>query len=542
MPAPATTTDFLDVVRKSRLVEESDLVAFAARHVDLPDDPTVIAKALKSDHLLTNFQVEQLLRGKYRGFILGRYKLQDRIGLGGMGQVFLAEHGTMRKKVAIKVLPPDRSSNQFARERFVREARATGQLEHPNLIRAYDLDQDGDVHFLIMEYVDGMSFQDWVTRSGPIDSHRAAYYLWQAASGLAYLSGKGLVHRDIKPANLIVDRVGAVKILDLGLVREEDTADDLTRREDVKFLGTADYLAPEQMANCSKVDVRADLYGLGATGYFMLTGKTPFGGQTMAQKLIAAQTQEARAVHLVNPTVPIELSVIITKLMAKKPADRYQSAEELLSALDPWTETPPDAPLEAEFPNRYGVAAPIPNSAIALSFNLMKAARSGSGNSNGSGSQPKLGSQSSSSSLRLHSHSATEGKDNNAVDTPSPAIVVTPAPKIVDEVKTIVTPKPMFVPLPAPPKSKKAAKPRKGPPPILHVSPLAVEKPAPMPNPEVVPLVDMEELAKRATAAIKLAPERPAKPPKRGFFAFVKSLFSRKPAAVASIRDAAHTR
>ena len=331
MPAPATTSDFLDVVRKSRLVEEPDLVQFQAAHPDLSDDPKVIAAVLLEDKLLTAFQSAQLLRGKYRGFVLGKYKLLDRIGLGGMGQVFLAEHGVMRKRVALKVLPPDRSQNEFARERFVREARTTGQLDHPNLIKAFDLDTDGEVHFLVLEYVDGISFQDLITRNGPLDAHRTAYYLWQAASGLAYLSGRGLIHRDIKPANLIVDRVGAVKILDLGLVREEDNVDDLTKREDVKFLGTADYLAPEQMASCSTVDVRADLYSLGATGYFMLTGRSPYGGKTIAEKLIAAHSTEARAAHLVNPMVPLELSVIITKLMAKKIGDRYQTPEELLA-------------------------------------------------------------------------------------------------------------------------------------------------------------------------------------------------------------------
>jgi serine/threonine protein kinase len=546
MPAPATTTDFLDVVRKSRLVEESDLTAFAGRHPDLPDDPIQIAAALQADGLLTNFQSEQLLRGKYRGFVLGRFKLMDRIGLGGMGQVFLAEHGMMRKKVALKVLPPDRAQNQFARERFIREARTTGQLEHPNLIKAYDLDRDGDVHFLILEYVDGMSFQDWVARSGPLDPHRAAYYLWQAASGIAYLSGKGLVHRDIKPANLIVDRVGAVKILDLGLVREEDAVDDLTRREDVKFLGTADYLAPEQLANCSTVDVRADLYGLGATGYFLLTGKTPYSGQTMAQKLIAAQTSEARAVHLVNPTVPIELSVIITKLMAKKPADRYQTAEELLAALDPWTESPPDPPAEHEFPNREGHTAPIPNSAVALSFNLMKAARGGSGSGSGSGgtsSHNKLCTQASSSSLRLHSATAADTKvaaELPTTETPSPAMVATPGPVAAPAATPTPAAKPTFAPLAVEPKAPPKPRKAKGPPPLAAT----VAPPKPAPAAEPPPLVDMETLKKRASAALKVeskrAPIAPIAPPARGFWAFVKRLFGRSSdEALPSIRDSA---
>lgn len=535
MVAPATTTDFLDVVRKSRLVEEPALELFRANHPNLSDNPQEIAAALKKDGLLTNFQTEQLLRGKHRGFVLGRYKLLDRIGLGGMGQVFLAEHGVMRKKVALKVLPPDRAQNQFARERFVREAQATGQLEHPNLIKAYDLDGDGDVHFLVLEYVDGLSFQEMVTRNGPIDFHRAAYYLWQAASGLAYLSTRGLIHRDIKPANLIVDRVGAVKILDLGLVRSEETVDDLTRREDVKFLGTADYLAPEQMVSCSTVDTRADLYALGATGYFILTGRTPFSGTTIAQKLIAAQTTEARAVHLVNPTVPIELSVVITKLMAKKPGDRYQSPAELLAVLDHWAETPPDPPAEADFPNRDGSAsAPIAVSAVTLSFNMMKAARGTSPSSD------RLGSQSSSSGLRLQAepgesqagvptveaHKGETKVELHSVETPNPnphATSATPGP-------IPVTSRLNFKP--ARTSNKVNSTPTKkfrgeAPPPI----PISSQS-GPMNRPEArttdsqpVALKSLAERANRELAQCHV-PLTQADPPRsRGLWGFIKSLF-----------------
>jgi serine/threonine protein kinase len=554
MPAPATTSDFLDVVAKSRLVEPPDLDEFRSRHPALSDEPKALAKALISDGLLTPFQSEQLLRGKYRGFVLGKYKLLDRIGLGGMGQVFLAEHGIMRKRVALKVLPPDRSSNEFARERFVREARTTGQLDHPNLIKAYDLDGDGDVHFLVLEYVDGLSLQDLVTRNGPLDAHRAAYYLWQAASGLSYLSGRGLVHRDIKPANLIVDRVGAVKILDLGLVREEDGGDDLTRREDVKFLGTADYLAPEQLASCSTVDVRADLYGLGATGYFLLTGKPPYAGATVAQKLIAAQTSEARACHLVNPTVPVELSVVITKLLAKKAADRYQTPGDLLAVLDRWAETPPDPPGEAEFPNRDGSqSAPLPNSAVALSFNLMKAARGGSG---GSSSAHILNKQASSSSLRLHADvagtpnpSASDSPtaenckgetkvSHSVVDTPTPGIVATPAPVAVSPLKTVAPrgrePKPAGVAKPKAPRPPKAAPP---PIPVLGLSAFSAK------NTDPKALVDMDALRERAARATsEVAAERanPASPSTGGFWGFLKSLFGRRKKAdspVPTIRD-----
>ncbi|MFO0935949.1 MAG: protein kinase [Gemmataceae bacterium] len=526
MPAPATTSDFLDVVRKSRLVDESELKKFRLAHPNLSDDPNEIAAAMCSAELLTKFQSEQLLRGKYRGFVLGKFKLLDRIGLGGMGQVFLATHGVMRKQVALKVLPPDRAKNQFARERFVREARTTGQLEHPNLIKAYDLDSDGDVNFLVLEYVDGISLQDLVTRNGPLDSHRTAYYLWQAASGLAYLSRKGLVHRDIKPANLIVDRVGAVKILDLGLVREEEGGDDLTKREDVKFLGTADYLAPEQLASCSTVDVRADLYALGATGYFLLTGKVPYGGGSIAEKLLAAQSSEARAAHLVNPAVPLELSVIITKLMAKKISDRYQTPEEVLEVLDPWAETPPDPPPEKDFPNRDGSqSTPLPNSAVALSFNMMKAARGGSGAST---SSQKLSNQASISSQRLNNIITPapasvnkSGKSSQAsLDTPSPVAQSMPTP-----VQTPAPPKSVFAPIKQPTSPKKSTRAHPSAlPPVLsaaEAAPPVSATPAGEPS-----LVDFEKIRKITDAPTVTEPVTP------GLFArcmdFLKSIFSRK--------------
>src|SRR5262249_27652069 len=141
-------------------------------------------------------QAEQILRGKHKKFFLSKYKILDRIGLGGMGQVFLAEHSTMRRRVALKVMPPDRTENRYSPERFMREVRAAGRLDHPNLVRAFDVDQDGDVIFLVMEFVDGVTLLDLVERHGPLDPDRAAYFLWQAACGLAYLNQGGLVHRD----------------------------------------------------------------------------------------------------------------------------------------------------------------------------------------------------------------------------------------------------------------------------------------------------------------------------------------------------------
>ena len=354
MPAPATTADFLDLVRRSRVIDKARLDAYLIDHAGDAQTPADLARDLRAAGLLTDFQTTQLLRGKHRGFVLGSYRLLDRIGSGGMGQVFLAEHGSLRRRAAIKVLPPDLAGNEFAKERFLREARAAAQLDHPNLVRAFDVCTEGEVIYLVMEYVEGISLHDLVTRFGPLDPARVGYYLWQVAAGLASVHAAGLVHRDVKPANLMVDRTGTAKILDLGLVRSQFDDNELTRGQGVKILGTADFLAPEQAIDCSTVDARADVYSLGATGYFLLAGQVPFPGDKVAQKLIAHQTVPAPRAAATRPGVPTALSDIVAKMMAKNPADRYQTAAEVATALEPWAVAPPPPPAEEEIPIRCG--------------------------------------------------------------------------------------------------------------------------------------------------------------------------------------------
>src|SRR5207247_730125 len=212
-----------------------------------------------------NFQAEQFLAGKWRRFTLGKYKVLERLGAGGMGSVYLCEHKLMRRRVAVKVLPTAKAADPASLERFYREARAVAALDHPNIIRAYDVDHEEDLHFLVMEYVDGLSLQDLVRKSGPLAPATAANYIGQAARGLQHAHEvAGLVHRDIKPGNLIVDRGGTVKILDMGLARFFNDQDDmLTQKYDENVLGTADYLAPEQALDSHNVDIRADVYSLG---------------------------------------------------------------------------------------------------------------------------------------------------------------------------------------------------------------------------------------------------------------------------------------
>lgn len=351
MPVPTCTRDVAELLRKTRLLADEQIDGYLAQH-DGADDPAAVLEKMRDDGLLTPFQADQILKGRHKGFILGKYRLLDRIGMGGMGQVYLAEHMTMRRRVAVKVLPPNRSENPFARERFLREARAAALLEHPNLVRAHDLETDGDVTYLVMDYIDGTTLHDLIMRRGPQPVVRVAHFLKMVAQGLQAVHERLLVHRDIKPANLLMDRVGVVRLLDLGLVRSELDDDALTRGEGAKVVGTADYLAPEQAVSSSKVDGRADLYALGCTAYFLLTGEPPFQAEKLSQKLIAHQVAEPKPLHQIRPEVPVEFSEVIMKLLAKKPEDRHQSAAEVIAKLLPWTSEPYPEPTLEDFPTR----------------------------------------------------------------------------------------------------------------------------------------------------------------------------------------------
>jgi serine/threonine protein kinase len=354
MAAPATSADFLELARKSGVVDEKRL----AGHVEklraagsVPDDPAKLAGLMVRDGVLTHFQAEQLLQGKWRRFTLGKYKVLERLGSGGMGTVYLCEHKLMRRRVAVKVLPTGKAGDKSALERFYREARAVAALDHPNIVHAYDIDQDDMLHFLVMEYVDGASLQDIVKKAGPMDPGRAAHYIRQAAEGLDHAHAAGLVHRDIKPGNLLVDRGGTVKVLDLGLARFfHDDEDILTKKYDETVLGTADYLAPEQAVDSHSVDIRADIYSLGATFYYLLTGKTPFGEGSVAQKLIWHQSRQPRPVTTFRTDVPAGLLAVLDRMMAKDPAQRYQTPAAVAEALAPWTLTAIGPPPEAEMP------------------------------------------------------------------------------------------------------------------------------------------------------------------------------------------------
>ncbi len=335
---------FLDYVERSGLVEpdalSKQLALLREKHGGALPDTNATAVHLINAGLLTSWHVEKLMLGKHRGFFLGNYKLLRHIGSGGMSSVYLAEHKLIRRQRAIKVLPRDKVKDSSYLDRFHREAQATAALDHPNIVRAYDLDNEGDQHYIVMEYIAGKDLNSIVKQEGPLPLELACNYIAQAAEGLSHAHDVNLIHRDVKPANLLVDPKGVVKILDLGLALFSDSEEaSLTVAHNENVLGTADYLAPEQAVNSHKVDHRADIYGLGCTLYFLLTGHPPFNDGTLAQRIAKHQTQMPDDIRKERPECPRDLADICVKMMQKKPEKRYANMTGVSQALESWLTT-----------------------------------------------------------------------------------------------------------------------------------------------------------------------------------------------------------
>ena len=446
MPAPATAEEFIELIRKSGVVEEARVSAYVKQlqsTSNLPTDLSKLAGLFVRDGLLTFFQAEQFLLGKWKRFTIGKYKVLERLGSGGMGQVFLCEHKLMRRKVAVKVLPTAKAEDPSSLDRFYREARAVAALDHPNIVRAYDIDQDDNLHFLVMEYVDGASLQEIIKKTGPMDVSRACHYMYWSAIGLQHAHESGLIHRDIKPGNILVDRLGTVKILDMGLARFfNDDEDMLTKKYDENVLGTADYLAPEQALDSHGVDGRADIYSLGATFYFLLSGSQPFVDGTVAQKLIWHQTRKPKHLREVRSDIPEGVIAIVEKMMAKEASQRYQTPAELAEALAPWVQTPIEAPPEKEMPLISAAAAAIGGGTISTTPRPTPAVprpASGSGSKQGGGSgvliqsnerpsgSAKRGLTKSTPTLSKNSSQASNMEDTARRTEPTPIVESMPA-------------------------------------------------------------------------------------------------------------------
>lgn len=339
--AKVTAEKLLDLVGRSGLDDGNRLPAVVARlretDPSVCDDPDRLAQRLIDENVITRWQSEKLLDGRHKGFFLGKYKLLELLGTGGMSSVYLAEHVLMQRRVAIKVLPQSRVDDTSYLARFRREAQAAAALDHRNIVRAYDIDNDGKNHYIVMEYVQGRDLQMTVKEEGRLDYEVAANYIRQAAEGLDHAHNAGLIHRDIKPANLLVDAEGTVKVLDMGLARfVNETKASLTIAHDENVLGTADYLAPEQAVNSHTVDLRADIYSLGCTLYYVLTGHPPFPTGTLAQRILMHQTQTPASILEERPDAPAALIDLCNRMMSKAPQGRFQTAREVADALQAW--------------------------------------------------------------------------------------------------------------------------------------------------------------------------------------------------------------
>jgi serine/threonine protein kinase len=359
----ATVDDFLSVLQRSRLLSAEQWDA-ARRFAAGPDcsAPAKLAEWLVARQWVTLWQAQRLLAGNSR-FFLGSYRFLEQIGEGAMGAVFKAQHTLMGRIVAIKVLSKARLAHPNALARFYREVQAVAALDHPNIVRAYDAGKAGNTHYLVMEYIEGADLNRWLKRHGKLPIPWACEFARQAALGLHHAHRHGMVHRDIKPANILVswkreDDQPLAKILDLGLARlfagddgsEDrktvddrwllaDAATDATRLEahltrEGTIVGTPDYLAPEQILNDHAIDARTDIFSLGCTLFRLLTGKLPYPGRNLLEKLQARINRQPIGLRSLLPEADEHLERVVARMLQTKPRDRFQTAAEVAQELD----------------------------------------------------------------------------------------------------------------------------------------------------------------------------------------------------------------
>jgi serine/threonine protein kinase len=352
---------FLRCLQRSGLLSEQASLEVAA-HLPDSDRAVDLARALVAQGFLTRFQARQLLAGKFKRLVLGQYRVLDLLGQGGMGRVYKAAHATMERTVAIKVVSPSLLQNPLALTLFRREVRAAAHLHHPNIVTAFDAGEAKGVHYLAMEYVKGPSLYQLVREQGPPPLDLTCRLIRQAAEALQYAHEQGMVHRDIKPANLLIaglagwrrrkgaaggggwtlpgDQSPVLKVVDFGLARVCQ-GKGAGRPETIlartgNILGTVDYISPEQANDVHAADIRSDLYSLGCTFYFALTGQVPFPDCAPLQKMAKHLTEQPRPVQALRPEVPPAVAAIVQKLMAKDRNQRFQAPADLVRELSPW--------------------------------------------------------------------------------------------------------------------------------------------------------------------------------------------------------------
>ncbi|MFT4556443.1 MAG: serine/threonine protein kinase [Porticoccaceae bacterium] len=334
---------FIDGLRKSGLIDEKELHRLVV--TSAAEDPDSFAKELVEQDALTAYQARALSRGRWKGLVLGNYVIVEKLGKGGMGQVYKARHDLMGRTVCLKVLRSVGRRSPEVVERFRREIKTHSALSHPNFVVAHDADEAEGIQFLVMEFIDGRDLSRRVKDEGPPLVKEAVKIMRQTAAALEYAHDQGVTHRDIKPHNILVaesgDDAGQVKVLDMGLARFEpllDSPTESTTRASMTasgvIMGTVDYMSPEQALNSRNADARSDIYSLGCTMYFLLTGTTMFAGDTLMEKIIAHREQPLPKLREQVPEVPAGLDAVFQKMVARNPDDRYQTMNQLGEDLD----------------------------------------------------------------------------------------------------------------------------------------------------------------------------------------------------------------
>jgi serine/threonine-protein kinase len=370
----AMPLDFLSLIRRSGVLSDRQLeeVDAGVRAGDYPTKARALADRLIAEGVLTDFQADRLLKGKAHGLVVGRYVILDRVGEGGRGRVFKAQHRLMGRLVALKVIAPQIASRVSSIARFHREMRLLGRLNHPNVIRALDADQVGDLLYIVMEYVGGRSLDEVLRERGPLPAREVIDYMSQAALGLAHAHERGIIHRDVKPPNLLLSEEGQIKVLDLGLsaLMEADSAASFATAAG-RIVGTVNYMSPEQAVGLT-IDGRSDLFSLGCAMYQLLSGRLPFPGETAAECIALRVQGRSAPITEFRTDLSPSLVHVLERLIARRPEDRFQTAAEAAAALraladgeaaappalPPTSSPPPARPLPTP------VASPDPSSAV----------------------------------------------------------------------------------------------------------------------------------------------------------------------------------
>lgn len=344
----ANATEFFEHLQQSKLLTDKQFDSALETLGELCEsDAMTIAKALVKAGILTRLQAQRLMEGRTRGFVINHYRIDEVLGSGGMGWAYIARDLKTGEEVALKMLCEQNSDDAGLVTRFRLEAEAGQRLNHPTIVRTREIGKSvglyGQVHYMVMDLVRGVGIDEFVALGGPIAWPVACHIAQHAAAGLHHAHRNGLVHRDLKPSNILVDENSNAHILDFGLsVASQSVLDDefsLAMIFGQDCLGTADYIAPEQARDSFQVDHRADLYSLGATMYFMLSGKVMFPDcEKRSEKIDAHWNREPRPISELVPGLPDEVARIVHKLLAKDREQRFATARDVAFALKPFAE------------------------------------------------------------------------------------------------------------------------------------------------------------------------------------------------------------